>query len=73
MMMNVDETPAAERAGQYREMAKNTEAMAEHVGSSSLREAYLELSDRWRALADSAERKVAPEPRTLRDHDEDAI
>jgi len=72
-MINVDETPAAERAGQYRKMARNTEAMAEHVGSSNLKQAYLELSNRWKALAESAERKVAPEPRTLRDHQEGAI
>jgi len=72
-MMNIDETPVAQRAGRYREMAKHTEAMAEHVGSPALKRAYLELADRWKALAESTGRKVAPEPRTLRDHDEDAI
>ncbi len=73
MTMNIDETPVEERAGRYREMAKHTQAMAEHVGTSALKQAYLDLSDRWSALADSAERKVAPEPRSLRDHGEDAI
>jgi sirohydrochlorin ferrochelatase len=42
----------------YREMAEHTHALAERVQNPDLREAYLELAGRWRALAESTQRNA---------------
>ncbi|HEX6858684.1 MAG TPA: hypothetical protein VF138_00580 [Caulobacteraceae bacterium] len=55
-----DTLPPDERARRYREMAEHTKALAARVNNPTLREAYIELSGRWRALADSTQRSFAP-------------
>lgn len=56
MTLSVDDLPPEERANRYREMAEHTRSLAERVRNPQLREAYIELSGRWRALADSTSR-----------------
>lgn len=57
-MQRVEELPATERIGRYREMAEHTRALAGRVKNPDLRDAYLELADRWAALADSTQRDL---------------
>ena len=56
MTASVDDLPPEERATRYREMAEHTESLARKVKNPQLRVAYIELSGRWRALADSTRR-----------------
>lgn len=56
MPVTVDDLPPEERASRYREMAEHTQSLARKVQNPQLREAYIELSGRWRALADSTRR-----------------
>ena len=55
-MPSLDELPPEERVSRYREMAEHTHALAERVTNPALRAAYIELSGRWRALAESTQR-----------------
>jgi hypothetical protein len=61
MPLSVDELPPEERANRYREMAEHTRSLAEKVKNPELRAAYIELSGRWRALADSTSRSFLAE------------
>ena len=56
MTVSVEDLTPEERANRYREMAEHTRSLAERVKNPQLREAYIELSGRWRALADSTSR-----------------
>jgi hypothetical protein len=56
MQSALDDLPPDERAQRYREMAEHTQSLADKVKNPRLREAYIELSGRWRALADSTQR-----------------
>ena len=56
MTLSVEDLPPEERANRYREMAEHTRSLAEKVKNPQLREAYIELSGRWRALTDSTSR-----------------
>lgn len=56
MTVTVEDLPPEERANRYREMAEHTRSLAEKVQNPQLRQAYIELSGRWRALADSTSR-----------------
>ena len=60
MPMTMDELPPEERIARYREMAEHTRTSGLKVQNPNLREAYMELSGRWRALADSTQRSFAP-------------
>ena len=60
MPMTMDELPPEERIARYREMAEHTRSIGLKVQNPNLREAYMELSGRWRALADSTQRSFAP-------------
>lgn len=60
MAMNMDELPPEERIERYREMAERTRSIGLKLQNPNLREAYLELSGRWRSLADSTQRSFAP-------------
>ena len=61
MTVSVDDLPPEERANRYREMAEHTRLLAEKVKNPELRAAYIELSGRWRALADSTSRSFLAE------------
>jgi hypothetical protein len=56
----IDELAPEERIERYREMAEHTRAIGQKVHNPKLREAYMELSGRWRALAESTQRSFAP-------------
>jgi hypothetical protein len=60
MAPSIDDLPVGERVERYLEMAEHTHALALHVQNARLRDAYLELSSRWRALADSTQRSFDP-------------
>jgi sirohydrochlorin ferrochelatase len=60
MTPSVDDLPAEERVSRYREMAEHTQALAARVENPTLREAYIELAGRWRALAESTMRSFDP-------------
>jgi len=60
MSASIDELPPGERAERYREMADHTHSMALHLQNPKLRDAYLELSARWRSLAESTQRSFDP-------------
>ena len=63
MAMDMDELPPEERIERYREMAEHTRAIGLRVQNPKLREAYMELAGRWRALAESTQRSFAPRQR----------
>ena len=67
MSMIIAELPPQERACRYREMAEETHALAHKADSPHVKAAYLELAGRWLALAQSSERIVAAEKRTIDD------
>ena len=56
MTLSVDDLSPEDRANRYREMAEHTRSLAAKVCNPELRAAYIELSGRWRALADSTSR-----------------
>jgi len=60
MSPSIDDLPPSERVERYREMADHTHALALKVQNARLRDAYLELSGRWRALAESTQRSFDP-------------
>jgi hypothetical protein len=60
MSMDMDQLPPEERVERYREMAEHTRSIGLKVQNPKLREAYMELSGRWRALAESTQRSFAP-------------
>ena len=60
MSPSMDELPAEDRIERYREMAEHTHALALKVQNPKLRDAYFELSGRWRALAESTQRSFDP-------------
>lgn len=60
MSLSIDDLPPDERVERYREMADHTHALALKVQNARLRDAYLELSGRWRALAESTRRSFDP-------------
>ena len=63
MTMDMDELPPEERIERYREMAEHTRSIGLKVANPKLREAYMELSGRWRALAESTQRSFDPKDR----------
>ncbi len=56
----MDQLPPEERVERYREMAEHTRSIGLKVQNPKLREAYMELSGRWRSLAESTQRSFAP-------------
>jgi hypothetical protein len=60
MSMDMDQLPPEERVERYREMAEHTRSIGLKVQNPKLREAYMELSGRWRSLAESTQRSFAP-------------
>lgn len=60
MPADIDALPPEERIERYREMADHTRSIGLKVQNPKLRDAYLELSGRWRALAESTQRSFAP-------------
>lgn len=63
MPRDMDELPPEERIERYREMAEHTRTIGLKVQNPKLREAYMELSGRWRALAESTQRSFDPKDR----------
>jgi hypothetical protein len=65
MSMVIAELPPEERATRYREMAEETHTLATRADNPQVKSAYLELAGRWLALAQSSERMIAAEKRTI--------
>jgi hypothetical protein len=65
MQPSFDDLTPEERALRYREMAEHTQSLAEKVKNPHLREAYIELSGRWRALAESTQRAFSIDDRSF--------
>lgn len=65
MQSSFDDLPPEERAARYREMAEHTQTLAQKVANPRLREAYVELSARWRALAESTQRAFGVNDRSF--------
>ena len=65
MQPSFDDLRPEERAQRYREMAEHTQSLASKVQNPRLREAYIELSGRWRALAESTQRAFGADERSF--------
>jgi hypothetical protein len=60
---SIDSRQPQERARHYRELAHEAVRMAEAVKDDTLRSGYMAMAAGWHALAQEAERLVAPPAR----------